>query len=350
VSRYDVLVVGAGPVGLACAIEAAGRGMSVAVLEPRTSPVDKACGEGLMPGALTALERLGVRPAGMPFRGIAYVDAKHIVQHAFRAGPGLGVRRTTLQASLFARAAEVGVVLVDGRAGVVSQDTRTVRVGDLSADWLMACDGLHSPVRRQLGLDPRPTSARRRRFGQRRHLSAAPWSEFVEVHWSPLAEAYVTPVAEDLVGIALLGHPGVSYDDLLAQVPSLRDRLDRLDRADRLEWTTPVQGAGPLRQSVRRRVAGRVLLVGDAAGYVDALTGEGIRTGLACAQAAVEAVAAADPAAYERDWRRLTRSYRVLTNGLLTASGPQVVRRHLVTAAARLPRVYGAAVESLAGD
>ena len=58
-------------------------------------------------------------------------------------------------------------------------------------------------------------------------------------------------------------------------------------------------GAGPLRQRAHRRVAGRVLLVGDAGGYVDALTGEGIALGLAQARAAVAAVVAGDPARYE---------------------------------------------------
>ena len=92
-----------------------------------------------------------------------------------------------------------------------------------------------------------------------------------------------------------------------------------------------------------------MLLVGDAAGYVDALTGEGIRTGLACARAAVAAVVAANPAAYERDWRRLTRSYRILTSGLLLSTRPQLVRRHIAAAAEGLPAVFGLAVEALAG-
>jgi flavin-dependent dehydrogenase len=350
-TRFDVIVAGAGPVGLAAAIEAAGRGLSVALVEPRNGPVDKACGEGLMPGAVAALARLGVRPAGMPFRGIAYVDPSHEARHAFRAGPGLGVRRTTLHAALAERAAELGVLRVESRVGDVHQDGDSVHAAGLTASWLLACDGLHSVVRRGLGLDPRPAAAGRRRFGQRRHLATAPWSDYVEVHWSPLAEAYVTPVAPDLVGVAVLGRSGASYADLLAQVPSLRERLDALGVAGGSgpPWATAVQGAGPLRQPVRRRVAGRVLLVGDAAGYVDALTGEGIRTGLACARAAVEAVVAANPTAYERDWRQLTRSYRVLTNGLLAASRPQLARRSIVGGAARLPRVFGAAVEGLAG-
>ncbi len=252
------------------------------------------------------------------------------------------MRRTTLQASLVQRAEELGIERIEGRVDQVEQLGASVRAAGLSGRWLLACDGLHSPVRRGLGLDPRPSRSRHRRFGQRRHLAVAPWSEYVEVHWSPRAEAYVTPVAGDLVGIAVLGEQGASYEELLAQVPSLRERVAGA------RWATPVRGAGPLRQAVRRRAAGRVLLVGDAAGYVDALTGEGIRTGLACAQAAVAAVVAADPAAYERDWRRLTRSYRTLTSGLLVATRPQVVRRHIVAAAARLPSVYAAAVEALA--
>ena len=164
------------------------------------------------------------------------------------------------------------------------------------------------------------------------------------MHWSPLAEAYVTPVSDRTWSAwRCWARPARSYDELLAQVPTLRDRLGGAD------WVTPVRGAGPLRQAVTGRVAGRVLLVGDAAGYVDALTGEGIRTGLACARAAVAAVAAADPAAYERDWRRLTRSYRVLTSGLLAVDPararppPHRRRRQL------LPPVFGRAVESLAG-
>ena len=72
----DVLVVGGGPGGLATALHARAQGLSVIVIEPRDSPIDKACGEGLMPGGLAVLTSLGVDPAGMPFRGIAYLDGQ----------------------------------------------------------------------------------------------------------------------------------------------------------------------------------------------------------------------------------------------------------------------------------
>jgi flavin-dependent dehydrogenase len=343
VNDVDVVVAGGGPVGLACAIEAVRLGLSVAVVEPRPGPVDKACGEGLMPGAVAALDRLGVQPSGMPLRGISYVGGRRTARHAFRAGPGLGVRRTELQGALSRRADALGVRRVAAKVDEVTQDGRSVSVAGVTASWLLACDGLHSTVRRRLGLDPPAVPAHVRRYGLRRHAAVAPWSEFVEVHWSPLAEAYVTPVAPDLVGIALLTSTSAPYDVLLGQVPTLRSKLDVAS------WATPVRGCGPLHQPVARRVAGRVLLVGDAAGYVDALTGEGIRTGLACAEAAVAAVAAGRPAAYEAEWRRLTRSYRLLTRGLLASTRPQLVRRHVAGAAQRVPAAFGLAVEALAG-
>ncbi len=91
-----------------------------------------------------------------------------------------------------------------------------------------------------------------------------------------------------------------------------------------------------------------MLLVGDAGGYVDALTGEGVALGVAQARAAVAALVDRDPARYEQDWRQVTRRYRLLTGGLLGATRLSSVRHLLVPAAERLPRVFGVAVNALA--
>lgn len=347
----DLIVAGGGPVGLAAAIEARLAGLSVVVCEPRPAPLDKACGEGLMPGAVLALERLGVAPAGHPFAGIRYVAGGTVADHRFRAGPGQGVRRTELHRALAARAAELGIEPSPVAVAVVEQDDSGVAVrgspdGDatpLRAEWLLACDGLHSAVRRAVGLVGYGRERARRRYGVRRHYRIAPWSEFVEVHWTPDAEVYVTPVGDELVGVAALGGRGLDYDAVLAAAPAVADRLAGMPAASQL------RGAGPLRQRVSARVAGRVLLAGDAAGYVDALTGEGIRLGLAQARAAVAAIAAGRPDRYEREWWRITRDYRVLTGGLVAAAGRPGVRRRIVPLAARLPRVYGAIVDRLTG-
>jgi flavin-dependent dehydrogenase len=95
-------------------------------------------------------------------------------------------------------------------------------------------------------------------------------------------------------------------------------------------------------------VAGRVLLVGDASGYVDALTGEGIALGLAQAKAAVAAVRGGDPASYERSWQRLSWRHNLMTSALVSVSSRPLLRRGLVPAATALPVVFRAAVNELA--
>lgn len=337
----DVLVVGGGPIGLAAAVEARLVGLTVAVYEPRTMPVDKACGEGLMPGAVRALDRLGIHPGGIPFAGISYVDGDLAVEHRFRTGLGLGVRRTVLHQAIAMRAAELGIEVVPERIAAVRQEADGISVPNgRRARWLFACDGLHSPMRRELGLGGRPHPVAR--YGLRRHYRIAPWTDLVEVHWTPDAELYVTPVDRDLVGVAVLSGKGTDFADVLSRSGVLGQRLADAPIGSEL------RGAGPLRQRTIRRIRGRAMLIGDASGYVDALTGEGIRLGLAQARAAVASVVADTPDAYEHEWRRLSRDYRRLTTALVGAAARPPIRRRIVPLAVRLPRVYGALVERLA--
>ncbi|HEY0693191.1 MAG TPA: NAD(P)/FAD-dependent oxidoreductase [Kribbella sp.] len=336
----DLLVAGGGPAGAATAIRAALAGLEVVVVEPRQAPVDKACGEGLAHSAVQYLARLGVEPAGRPFHGIRYLDACRQVEARFRRGPGLGVRRTVLQQALHERLASLGVLVVQGRVEAISQNDQSVTAAGVTARYLAAADGLHSPIRRQLGL-ARSAGASVRR-GLRRHYQVAPWTELVEVYWSALGEAYVTPVSDGLVGVAILTSERGSYDSHLAAFPLLRRRLDEADAA------TPVLGAGPLRQRVRGRAAGRVLLVGDAAGYVDALTGEGIAVALRTSAELVRCVVEDQPAAYEQAWRRVSWECRLLTGSLLWARNRAVLAPRIVPAAAQLPGVFEAVVNRLA--
>ena len=352
---YDVAVVGAGPVGLAAAIEGRMLGLSVVLIEKRSGVIDKACGEGLMPGALPLLDRLGVDVEGHPLRGVTYRQGERSVTHRFAGEGGLGVRRTTLHAGLDARADALGVVRLTAKVtGVTSgSDHVTIVTGDggdgtegdgaegsVIARYLLACDGLHSTVARLAGL-ARPAPRRSRRFGVRQHYAVAPWGDTIEVYYARNAEFYVTPVTDSVVGIAMLAGPRVDYAASLASVPELADRLRGAEPA------SSRRGAGPFRQRTRARTSGRILLVGDASGYVDAITGEGLRLGMAQARAAVHCVATNSPHDYERAWKRETRDFRLLTTALVTlATSP--LRGTIVPLAARFPVLFGGIVERLA--
>jgi flavin-dependent dehydrogenase len=331
----DLLIAGGGPGGLATALYARRQGLSVIVAEPRESPIDKACGESLMPGGLAELTSLGVNPAGLPLRGVAYLSEHRRAEARFHRGPGKGVRRTTLHAALAACAKEQGTEWISTRITAFEQDADGVTAAGVRAKWLVAADGLHSVVRRAAGIDA--LAGKPRRYGVRWHYRVPAWSEFIEVHWSPWGEAYVTPVEPNLTGVAILSshHPDIAW------FPRLSHRLRDADRGR-------ARGCGPLRQVVSRRVAGRVLLVGDAAGYEDALTGEGISLAVKQAGAAITAIVDETPSSYEAAWHRITRDHRLLTRTLLLTTTPRAGRRAIVRACTMLPGVFGRGVNTLA--
>jgi flavin-dependent dehydrogenase len=225
-----------------------------------------------------------------------------------------------------------------GDVGPVTQNATSVHCNGFHARYLAAADGLHSPVRAALGLAQ--DSRGPRRWGIRRHILMPPWSDCVEVYWSDNAEAYVTPVADDCVGVAVLTSRRGGFDEHLRAFPALRERVCGQAHG-------PDRAAGPLRQRVRSRTAGRVMLVGDAAGYVDALTGEGLGIAFGAAELLVDCVAADRPEAYDRRWRRMSRRYRLLTAAVLGASASPL-RSRIVPAAAQFPGVFRGVVNLLA--
>lgn len=287
-----------------------------------------------MPGGLAELAALGVDPAGMPFRGIAYSDGTRRVQACFRDGMGRGIRRTTLHAALASRAKEVDTEWVSAKVSSVAQDADGVSAAGIRARYLVGADGLHSAVRRSVGINS--VVGTPRRVGLRRHFHVPAWSDFVEVHWSPRGEAYVTPVEPDLVGVAILSTDRAD----LSCFPWLQERLRGAEHSRE-------RGCGPLRQVVSRRVAGRVLLVGDAAGYEDALTGEGMSLAVKQAAAAAAAIAADRPGDYEADWHRITRRYRLMTRGLVLGTATRMGKRAIVPGAAAMPAAFRFAVNAL---
>ncbi|NTX03121.1 NAD(P)/FAD-dependent oxidoreductase [Myxococcus sp. CA040A] len=354
--RYDVAVVGGGPAGLAVAIHTTARGLNTVVLERATLPADKACGEGLMPSGLAALERLGAlahldRAECSPFVGIRYVQEDGSMAEGLLPGPGgLGVRRVALASALVARARDVGVELRE-RTQVLSHrrvaDGVTLETADgpVEARMLVAADGLGSPLRRAEGLEVATEGPRR--FGLRRHFQLAPWTPYVEVHFADGVEAYVTPAGARRVGLAFLWEDGgvegrVGFDTLLARFPRLQERL--LVAAP----DSQVRGAGPLARVARVRVADRFALVGDAAGYVDALTGEGLSLAFACAEslgtllpdALTKGATRQVLRPYEQRFQQVFRKYAWATRALLMLARRPGLRRPIVRLLGRSPWMF----------
>jgi flavin-dependent dehydrogenase len=348
VESVEIAIVGAGPAGLACAIALAARGRGATVLERGHPPLDKACGEGLMPGGVATLKALGVElPPGdaRPFVGVRFLDGARRAEGRFARGPGLGIRRTRLHEALVRRAVDCGVDLrwgtrVDGLDFTSGGNGRLdTSAGPLGARWIVGADGLHSHVRRWAGLDGVPS--RYERFGVRRHFEIEPWTDFVEVHWAApdeaRAEAYVTPVGEREVGVVMLwSGRKAAFDELVRQVPTLWKRLEGAATLSR------DRGAGPLAQRVRTVVSGRVALVGDAAGYVDAITGEGLSLAFREAVALADCLAKEDLSSYPARRRAIAWLPENLTRLMLVAERRPRLRRRLLDRLAAKPERFDA--------
>ena len=354
--RFDVAVVGGGPAGLATATFAARAGLSTVLFERASGPPDKACGEGLMPAGVRVLEALGAmacltRADWHPFVGIRYLQEDgSCAEGRLPAGGGRGIRRTALGSALARCAAESGVELrwdcpVDSfeRSG----ETITVRTGParVQARVLVAADGLSSRMRGLAGLE-RP-APRRQRFGLRQHFGVRPWTEWVEVHLHEGIEAFVTPTGESRVGVAFLWERGAlqgpaSVEAFLTRFPVLAARLAGAPIDSR------PRGAGPLAQSARGRTADGVVLVGDAGGYVDAITGEGISLALTCAQALAALLPTALGAGatrqalrpYQRFHAREFRRYALVCRAMLGLARHPVIRRRVVRFLGAHPRLF----------
>ncbi len=350
--RVQVAVVGAGPAGLATAIHLARRGLEVVVCERQATPPDKACGEGLMPAGVRALATLGVLEHIGPqdchsLTEVHYVQEDGTVAVGRLPPPGgMGIRRTAMTSALARVAGACGVQLLWGCSVLdhrISRQEVRLRTSSetIEADLLVAADGLHSPLRRAAGLEA-PTP-RRRRFGLRRHFRLPPAGPWVEVHLAAGVEAFVTPVGPHRIGVAFLWDrvrlPGpVDFASLLARFPRLGDRL-----ADAPADSSP-RGAGPMEQAISTPVQDRLVLIGDAAGYVDAVTGEGLSLAFAAAALGEVAPSALVRGAnrdsllpYEQHHRRYYRKYAAVTRAVLAVAQRPRLRRGLIHLLSRHP-------------
>lgn len=339
--RTDVFVCGGGPAGLAAAIGCRLEGLEVAVAECGSPPVDKPCGEGLLPNAIEALRLLGIEAGtieGAWFDGIRFVDDTVVAQARFQHGRARGIRRTHLHNALRERAEALGVTLfwrtqLLGLAPERDCITARTTAGSIHARWCVGADGLNSRVRLWSGLDG--ASPQSLRIGLRTHFRIAPWGECMEVHWCNTGQAYVTPVGRDEISIAIIGRRRYpSIDVALAEFPALAVRLREARRS------SVERGAATVQRRLARVTKGAVALLGDASVSIDAVSGAGL--GLVFQQALTlgPALARSDLSAYETAHRAIARRPALISRGLLLLDAHPALRRMALRAFAHIPGLF----------
>jgi menaquinone-9 beta-reductase len=332
----DVFVIGGGPAGLGAAIAARQRGFDVMVADGAHPPIDKPCGEGLMPDACAAIAKLGIsvpEQESFSFRGIKFVSGGLSVDASFPQGGGVGVRRTVLHRVMVEKARAIGVRLLwKTPVTGLHRDGVLVGGGIAKARWIVGADGGSSRVRRWAGLD---RASGRTRFAFRRHYRISPWSDCMELHWGRKCQIYVTPIALDEVCVAVVSRDArLRLDAALADFPEVALRLKGA------ECSSAERGAISSTRRLRKVYRGRTVLVGDASGAVDCITGEGLGLGLRQAELLAECLAEGDLRNYQKRHAALARRPALMARLLLALDWKSSLRRRAMRAFGRDPKLF----------
>lgn len=323
-TQADLVIIGAGPAGIATAIAAAGRGLRVLVADARTPPIDKPCGEGLLPEAVKALRALGIPLApsfGFPIAGIRFVKKSGSVSAEFPGAGGFGVRRVQLHRLLVSRAEKAGVSFLWGER-VIDIEPRaiTTRTTRIACRWLVGADGQNSNVRKRANLGRRRICSAR--FGFRRHFGVRPWTNLVEVYWGQNCQIIVTPVGTEEVGVALLSSdPRQRLEHTLPLFPALAEKLRRAAP------TSSERGERTCLSSNSAVTRANLALVGDASGTVDAITGQGLSLAFRQALCLAEALEQENLRIYEFGHRKIAATAATMSRCMLLMAGNSCIRR-----------------------
>lgn len=333
---FDVAIIGGGPAGLAAGIALARAGFKTALFEKKKFPVDKACGEGVMPPGVELLSKLGVlesiiNAGAQYFDGISYAG---FLSANFAEGPGLAIKRSVLSKALFDVATHT--------SGLTVYENTEVSPADINANLIVGADGIRSPTRAWMGLDSRVSHLRR--YGVNQHYLVKPWSPKVEIYVRDGFEAYVTPCGENEIGLAFLWdidkyEPAFAGKEIvtafLSEFPSLKSRLLSAEK------TGKTQAMGHFYRPVPWPVSSRGVLIGDAAGYVDPMTGEGISLALSSAKLLVQCLTQKRPLSwYGAELRKQRRAHLMTTHVMLFLAQHPNLRDMSMRCLAKYPRLF----------
>jgi flavin-dependent dehydrogenase len=353
-SPVDVFVIGGGPAGLATAIAARRRGLSVVLADGAVPPIDKPCGEGLMPDAVEALHQLGITiPEGeaYPFRGIRFVSDGIRAEAAFPRGTAYGIRRTGLHRVMLDHAVACGVHMLWQAAVTGLHPEGALVAGELvRSRWVVGADGTSSRVRSWAKLDQHKLDAppkKNLRFAFRRHYRVAPWTGFMELHWGRDCQVYVTPVSREEVCVALISSSPklrLRLKDALGEFPELRARLENAELA------SSERGAITVTRRLRRVYRGGAVLVGDSSGGVDAITGEGLCLTFRQAALLGDCLASGDLARYQKGHRRLIRRPALMARMMLFMARHSRLRQRTMQVFQSSPRSFAGMLAMHVGE